>query len=137
MRTFFDTNVLVYVFDRDSPDRSRKAHGLLREHAASRGLLLSTQVLQEFYVTVTRKLATPLPEDTALAALRQLATLPTVQVDSRLVLEAARRSRTLGLSFWDALIVQAAIEGGATRLLSEDLQDGRHIDGVAIQNPFR
>ena len=109
----------------------------MRGHVASGGLLLSTQVLQEFYVTVTRKLARPLPEETALAALRQLATLPTVQVDRRLVLEAARRSKALKLSFWDALIVQASIEGGATHLLSEDLQHGRHIDGVTIQNPFR
>ena len=137
MRTFFDTNVLVYVFDRDSPDRSRKAHELLREHVASGGLLISTQVLQEFYVTVTRKLARPLPEETALAALQQLAILPTVQVDSRLVLEAASRSQALRLSFWDALIVQAAIDGGATHLLSEDLQHGRAIDGLTIQNPFR
>lgn len=137
MRTFFDTNVLVYVFDFDAPDKSRKAHELMRGHVASGGLLLSTQVLQEFYVTVTRKLARPLPDDTALAALRQLATLPTVRVDSRLVLEAARRSPALTLSFWDALIVQAAIEGGATHLLSEDLQHGRQIDGVTIQNPFR
>jgi predicted nucleic acid-binding protein len=137
MRTFFDTNVLVYVFDRDSPDRSRRAHELMREHVASGGLLISTQVLQEFYVSITRKLARPLPEDAALAALRRLATLPTVQVDGRLVLEAARRSQVLRLSFWDTLIVQAALEGGATRLLSEDLQHGRSIDGVAIQNPFR
>jgi predicted nucleic acid-binding protein len=137
MRTFFDTNVLVYVFDRDSPDRSRRAHELMREHVASGGLLLSTQVLQEFYVTVTRKLARPLPEETALAALRRLASLPTVQVDSRLVLEAASRGRVLQLSFWDALIIQAAIEGGASHLLSEDLQHGRRIDGLTIENPFR
>jgi predicted nucleic acid-binding protein len=137
MRTFFDTNVLVYVFDNDAPDKSRRAHELLRGHVASGSLLISTQVLQEFFVTVTRKLARPLPEGTALAALRQLTTLPTVQVDNRLVLEAARRSQALKLSFWDALIVQAAIEGGATQLLSEDLQHGRQIDGVTIQNPFR
>jgi predicted nucleic acid-binding protein len=137
MRTFFDTNILVYAFDRDSPDRSRRAHELMREHVTSGGLLLSTQVLQEFYVTVTRKLARPLPEETALAALQRLASLPTVQVDSRLVLEAASRSRVLQLSFWDALIIQAAIEGGASHLLSEDLQHGRRIDGLTIQNPFR
>ena len=119
-------------FDLDSPDKS-----LMRGHAASGGLLVSTQVLQEFYVTITRKLARPLPEDTALAALQRLAALPTVQVDSRLVLEAARRSQALKLSFWDALIVQAAVEGGATQLLSEDLQHGRNIDGMTIQNPFR
>jgi predicted nucleic acid-binding protein len=136
MRAFFDTNVLVYVFDRDSPEKSRRAHELMRGHVASGGLVLSTQVLQEFYVTVTRKLARPLPEATALAALLRLATLPTVQVDTRLVLDAARRSQALALSFWDTLIIQAAIEGGATRLLSEDLQHGRDFDGVTVQNPF-
>jgi predicted nucleic acid-binding protein len=137
MRAFFDTNVLVYAFDRDSPEKSRIAHALMRGHVATGGLLLSTQVLQEFYVVVTRKLARPLPEDTAFAALQRLAALPTVHVDTRLVLEAARRSQALTLSFCDALIVQAAIEGGATYLLSEDLQHGRRIDGVTIQNPFR
>jgi predicted nucleic acid-binding protein len=58
-------------------------------------------------------------------------------VDTRLVLDAARRSHALALSFWDTLIIQAAIEGGATRLLSEDLQHGRDFDGVTVQNPFR
>jgi predicted nucleic acid-binding protein len=137
MRTLFDTNVLVYLFDVDAPRKRQKAHDLVRGHAASGDVLLSTQVLQEFYVAVTRKLAKPLAVDTALAALRQLAVLPIVQVDSRLVLEAARRSQELQLSFWDTLIVQAAIEGGASRLLSEDLQHGRRVDGVTIENPFR
>lgn len=136
MRAFFDTNVLVYVVDLDSPEKSRRAHELMRSHAASGSLLLSTQVLQEFYVAVTRKLARPLPEDTALAALRRLATRPTVQVDGRLVVDAARRSQVLQLPFRDALIVEAAIEGGASHLFSEDLQHDRQIDGLTIQNPF-
>jgi predicted nucleic acid-binding protein len=137
MRTFFDTNVFVYLFDVDSPGKRQKAHDLVRGHAASGDLLLSTQVLQEFYVTVTRKLAKPLTEDAALDTLRQLAAFPVVQVDSRLVLEAARRSQGLKLSFWDTLIIQAAVEGGASGLLSEDLQHGRRVDGVTIENPFR
>jgi predicted nucleic acid-binding protein len=96
MKAFFDANVLVDAFDRDSPAKSRRAQELMRGHVASGGLVLSIQVLQEFYVAVTRKLARPLPEDTALAALQRLAALPTVQVDTRLVLEAARRSHPSG-----------------------------------------
>ena len=137
MRVFFDTNVLVYLFDRDAQRKQQRARELLRQHAASGQVLLSTQVLQEFYVAVTRKLARPLEEGSALDAVRHLATLPVVQVDNQLVLAAAARSHRMKLSFWDALIVQAAIEGGATGLFSEDLQHGQRIDGLDVENPFR
>jgi predicted nucleic acid-binding protein len=137
MMVFFDTNVLVYLFDADAPAQQERARDLVRRHAASSAALVSTQVLQEFYVAVTRKLARPLDESSALDALRQLAALPVVQIDGELVLAAAARSQRLKLSFWDALIVEAAIQGGASNLFSEDLQHGRRIDGLTVENPFR
>lgn len=137
MRVFFDTNVLVYLFDADSPRKQEKARDLLQRHSDAGELVLSTQVLQEFYVSVTRKLARPLDEQKAHQALKELAALPVIHMDSNHVLAAAQRSRKLKLSFWDALIVEAAIQGGASVLYSEDLHDGLEVEGVRVTNPFR
>lgn len=133
-RTFVDTNVLVYLFDRDAPDKQQRA----REILASTGetLVLSTQVLQEFYVAVTRKLATPLPAAEAESAVRDLASLDVVVVDVPLIQAAVATARTSKLAFWDALIIEAARSGGCTRLISEDLQDGQTFGSVRVENPF-
>lgn len=137
MRAFLDTNILVYLFDTSAPAKQRRAQALFEELALTGQALLSTQVLQEFYVTVTQKLAEPVELDAAYQAVRDLATLPLVQVDPQLVLAGIQRSQRDRLSFWDALIVQAAIEGGAEVLITEDLQHGRKFDGLVVQNPFR
>jgi predicted nucleic acid-binding protein len=136
MRYFFDTNVLVYLFDADSPVKRRQARTLFQAHAGAGDILLSTQVLQEFYVAVTRKLARPLVDTAAEEATANFAELPMVNIDSRLVLSAIHRSRGSRLSFWDALIVQAAIEGHAGTLYSEDMQHGMKTDGLVVVNPF-
>ena len=136
MKFFFDTNILVYLFDADSPDKRRKARALFQKHAEGGDILLSTQVLQEFYVTVTRKLARPLGAAAASETASRLAELPMVQIDSALILSAIQRSRNDQLSFRDALIVQAAIEGHASTLYSEDMQHGQVLDGVRVDNPF-
>ncbi len=133
---FLDTNVLVYLFDADAPSKQKRAREILDKQVRGGQALLSTQVLQEFYVTVTRKLASPLDEKTAEQAVRDLASLPMVQLDSALILAAIARSREDRFSFWDALIIQAALSGGAQRLYSEDMQDGRMIEGLRIENPF-
>ena len=93
-------------------------------------------MLQEFYSAVTRKLARPLDAAAAAQAVTSFAELPLVQIDSALVLSAIHRSRNSQLSFWDALIVQAAIEGHASTLYSEDLQHGQAFDGLRAVNPF-
>jgi len=136
MKTFFDTNILVYAFDAGAPAKRKKAVQLLSEHAAAGEVLISTQVLQEFYVAVTRKLAQPLPEESALAATRELTAFPTVNVDANLVLAAIRSSQEHRISFWDALIIEAARSGGASVLYSEDLNDGQIFDGATVKNPF-
>jgi predicted nucleic acid-binding protein len=137
MKVFFDSNILVYLFEGGSPAKQARAREILERHTRAGETLLSTQVLQEFYVAVTRKLATPLPPDVALEALRELAIMPVVRVDTPLILSAAKFARDRQLSFWDALIVQAAIEGGATLLYSEDMQHGQQFGGVTIHNPLR
>lgn len=135
-RSFFDTNVLVYLFDRSSPEKKRRAQELFRQHATAGTLLLSTQVLQEFYVVTTRKLVEPLPASDAIKVLNQLTAFSPIEVDAKMVVRAAERSETDMLSLWDALIVEAAVAAGAQCILSEDMQDGREHSGVEIRNPF-
>lgn len=133
-RSFLDTNVLVYCFDAGESAKQRRAQQIVEQ--SDDELVVSTQVLQEFYVTVVRKLARPLTEDEAEQAVRELAALPTIATDTPLVLAAIASSRQLHLSLWDALVLQAALAGGCTRLLSEDLQHGFQLEGVRVENPF-
>jgi predicted nucleic acid-binding protein len=135
-KAFLDTNVLVYAFDHDEPAKRERAQEVL-ENARSGALALSAQVLGEFYVTVTRKLARPLDAAVAGEALDWLGLLHVVALDAALVGAAVRTSRSSRLSYWDALIVAAAEAAGCGRLLSEDLNDGQTIGSVRIENPFR
>lgn len=135
-RTFLDTNVLVYLFDADAPSKQARAHELFAELSRTGRLVLSTQVLQEFYVTVTRKLARPLPAEDALAVLVQFNVFPLITSDGALVIRAVQLHQKASLSFWDALIVQAAMEGNCRTLLSEDMQHGRRFGDLVIENPF-
>jgi predicted nucleic acid-binding protein len=136
MLVFFDTNILVYLFDQDVPDKRDRAKMLFQQEVEAGRFVTSTQVLQEFYVAATRKLAVPLPMADAEEAVRALADLSIVPVDSSLILSAIDRNRSMQVSFWDALIIEAALSVGATCLLTEDLQHGRQIDGLRITNPF-
>ena len=137
MRSFLDTNVLVYAVDEDVPRKKEAADRLIEEEALAGRAILSTQVLQEFYVVSTRRLKRPLSPERAERAVRALATLPVVPIDPRIILAAIARVHRMTVSFWDALIIDAATAGGATTLYSEDLQDGLEIDGLTIRNPFR
>jgi predicted nucleic acid-binding protein len=136
-KTFFDTNVLVYLFDADSPDKQSRAREALQQALERGAVVVSTQVLQEFFVTVTRKLARPLPAGEAEAALRRLMALSVVQIDPDLILAAAVSSRRDRISFWDALILAAASAAGCDEVLSEDLQHGRSFGRVRVANPLR
>jgi predicted nucleic acid-binding protein len=137
MKAFFDSNVLVYLFDAGASAKQRRARELLEFHTRSGETLISTQVLQEFYVAVTRKLAAPLDLSVAQEAVRELAVLPVVRVDIPLILSAIPLSQQRQISFWDALIVRAALEGGASILYSEDLRHGQSFDTLTVQNPLQ
>ncbi len=132
---FVDTNVLVYLFDGDSPGKQARARELLDREAEN--IVLSTQVLGEFYVVVTRKLARPLGTDVAREAVDDLCAFQVRPLHAALVRAAARRSESSKLSYWDALIVETAIDAGAAVLLTEDLQHGQTFSGLRIANPFR
>lgn len=132
---FVDTNVLVYLFDAGAADKQTRARELVRSERDR--LVLSVQVLDEFYVTVTRKLAAPLPADAAADAVDALCKLRVHALHPEHARSAVRRSRSSRISYWDALIVETALGAGADVLYTEDLQHGRTIDGLRIVNPFR
>jgi len=134
-KTFVDTNVLVYAYDEREGYKQEAAKRILHYLRQERSGALSMQVLQEFYNTVTRKLASPLPKDKARLIVDRfgywcVATTPEE------IKRAFRLEDEARIGFWDALIVAAAIKSGATRILSEDLNPGQTIAGIQIENPF-
>lgn len=134
-RSFLDTNVLLYTDSVDAPAKQRRALDLLAEQRVARTGVVSLQVLQEYFVAATRKLA--VEPGVARRKVELFANYHLVVFDVDDVLAAIDLHRLHRLSFWDALIVRAAKEGGCSVLYSEDLQDGRSLDGVRIVNPFR
>jgi predicted nucleic acid-binding protein len=133
-RSFFDTNVLVYTDDRAVPAKQRRAIELVAGHRRAGTGVLSSQVLQEYFVTVTRKLR--VDAKIARRKVELLAEFDLVVPDLDDILAAIDLHRLHGFSFWDALVLRAAKESACTTLYSEDLQAGRVIDGVKIVNPF-
>lgn len=136
MTTFVDTNLLVYAHDLSETDRRPVAQASLDDLWRTRTGTLSTQVLSEFYVVATRKFDPPMARRAAREVVGAYSAWPVVQVDAALILAASTLEERHTLSFWDALIIEAAARSGARRLLSEDLQAGRRIRGLTIENPF-
>lgn len=135
--SFIDTNVLLYAYDASAGQRHDQAAALVGDLGARRHAAISVQVLQEFYVTATRKIAEPLTHDDAVARLRALSRWPTHTPSARDVIAATALSQDAQLSFWDAMIVRSAAEMGCRPLWSEALNAGQEISGVRIRNPFR
>lgn len=134
--TFVDTNVLAYAHDASEETRRPLAVALLEELWRSRSGIVSTQVLSEFWFVATRKFTPPMSRRQARSIVDAYAAWPVVPVDPTLIVAASALEERHQLSFWDALIIEAARRGGATRLVSEDLQHGRRIAGLLIANPF-
>ncbi|HEY9141510.1 MAG TPA: PIN domain-containing protein [Bryobacteraceae bacterium] len=133
---FVDTNVLVYAFDKSGSPKKRAAQRLMNELMDQDLLRVSTQVLQELFVTLTRKVSRPCSIKEALAVLEDLTAWPLMVVDYAAVRAAAGLADQAKLSFWDALVVVAAARAGSTVLYTEDMNDGQEILGVRINNPF-
>ncbi len=133
-RQFLDTNVLVYLYDRADADKRHRARSIISDQSAA--LVVSSQVLGEFFVVATRKLATPLSVADATAAVRAFSDLSVVPIDSELVLAATDTVSRHQLSYWDALILEAAAAGACDELLTEDLDAGSTLRGVTVVNPF-
>jgi predicted nucleic acid-binding protein len=134
-KTFVDTNVLIYAHDVDANEKHRVAKEALSELWVDRTGFLSAQVLQEFYVNVTRKLSKPLLKKHARAVVDKY-TLWCVDTTPAELAVAFRIEDEARIGFWDALICAAALKTGAERILSEDLNAGQKIAGIRVVNPF-
>ena len=134
--SFVDTNVLGYAFDKSSSPKKRVAQGLMNELMEEDRLRLSTQVLQELFVALTRKVSQRCSSEEARAVLEDLAVWPVMVIDYPAIRAAAGLADQAKISFWDALVVVAAARTGASVLHTEDMNDGQEILGVRISNPF-
>jgi predicted nucleic acid-binding protein len=135
-QSFIDTNILVYAYDADAGAKHIKAKQLLKECWETETGVISTQVLQEFYVTVTRKLPQPLSKQLARDVIQTYRAWNVYCPSIEDITAASELEQQHQFSFWDALIIIAAQMSGATTLVTEDLQDGRQVNGVTIVHPF-
>jgi predicted nucleic acid-binding protein len=135
-KIFVDSNILIYGHDVDAKSKHAVAKGLLAELWRQRTGVLSMQVLQEFYVNVTRKIAFPISKDVARLAVNSYA-IWCVETTPAEISSAFRIEDESQIGFWDALIVASALKSGASRILSEDLNAGQTISGIRIENPFK
>jgi predicted nucleic acid-binding protein len=134
-KTFVDTNVLIYAHDVDAGQKYEAAKQALSELWANRTGFLSMQVLQEFYVNVTRKLSKPLVKKSARTIVDRYRVwcVDTTQAEIAVAFRIEDEAR---IGFWDALICAAALKAGAEQILSEDLNSGQKIAGIRVVNPF-
>ena len=135
-KVFIDSTILVYAHDVDAGEKRAIAEHVLRQVWQDESGMLSTQVLQEFYVNLTRKIATPVSRRDARELINAYRVWPVATLDARDVLKASEVEERFGINFWDATIVVAALKSGATVLLSEELHPGRGISGLEVRNPF-
>ncbi len=134
-KTFIDTNVLIYAHDIDANAKHKIAKEVLQELWSERTGVLSTQVLQEFYVNVTRMIPSPLSKDLARLVVSSYA-IWCLETTPTEILATFRIEDESRIGFWDALIISSAAKLGATRILSEDLNAGQRIAGILVVNPF-
>ena len=135
VRSFFDTNVLIYADDKSAPEKQRRALDLIAEHRRAGTGAVSPQILKEYFVTVTRKLG--VDQRIARRKIELLAEFDVVATDVSDILAAVDIHSLHGFYFWDALFGRSAKQAGCSVLLTEDMQETREIDGVRIVNPFR
>jgi predicted nucleic acid-binding protein len=133
-RSFLDTNVLVYTDDGNADEKKAAALDLFARLRRKRTGVVSTQVLQEYFVASTRKLG--VASDTARRKVQLFSRLEVVVIDTKQIVGAIDLARLHKLSFWDALIIRSALDVNCRVLYSEDLQSDRRIDGLRIVNPF-
>lgn len=133
-KVFLDANVLVYAQDAGAPDKQRRSREIITRLAGSGDGVISTQVMQEFFVAATRKMG--VPPLAAKGVLKTFTVFEIVQVSAALIHEAVDCSILNQLSFWDSLILAAAASASCSTVLSEDLNPGQSILGVKVQNPF-
>lgn len=133
---FLDTNILVYAHDLDAGDKHDVAAKIIYQLWESKNGVLSTQVLQEFYVTLTKKMPRPLNKMATRKILKEYFSWQMVINDLQIIFQASEIEEAYNISFWDALIVSAAYSKNVATILTEDLNHGQYIEGIFIKNPF-
>ena len=133
---FVDTNILVYAYDRTAGSKFERARGLMEKLWDRGDGVISTQVLEEFYVTITGKIPSPLAPRPAREIVSDLSTWRVTLLEVSDILKASEVGERYRLSFWDALILTSAQKEGVETLWSEDLRHGQEYDGVTVRNPF-
>ena len=135
-KTFIDTNIIIYAYDVTAGKKHETARIIISDLWDSGLGVISTQVLQEFFVNVVRKIPKPIDKQQAKEIVRDFLKWHVVVNTGDSIIDAIDLCLRFGYSFWDSMIIEAAIKGGATVLISEDLQDGQVVSGVSIKNPF-
>ena len=135
-RIFVDTNILVYAHDLTAGDRHARASAIIESLWEAETGVISTQVLQEFYVTITRKIKNPLASPKAREIIQNYLAWPVQVNDPETTIRASEIEGENNLSFWDALIVAAALRIQAKKIITEDLNHGQIIEGILVENPF-
>ena len=136
-KIFLDTNILVYAHDRSSGDKNVVAKEIMDYLWESKKGVISVQVLQEFFVCVTQKILKPLPIKNARMILEYLSTWEVVANDKYITLRAIEIQERYRFSYWDSLIIQAAIQGRARLVFTEDLPGSHAVKDLKIINPFK
>ena len=135
-KTFIDTNIIIYAYDVTAGKKHGTARIIITDLWDSGLGVISTQVLQEFFVNVVQKIPKPIDKQQAKEIVRDFLKWHVVVNTGDSIVDAMDICLRFEYSFWDSMIIEAAIKGGATVLISEDLQDGQVISGVTIKNPF-
>ena len=135
-KIFVDTNIMIYAHDLDAGAKHIGARTIMETLWQQQTGVLSTQVLQEFYVNVTRKIANPLPRAKARGIVENYLAWHIETNSPEAILISSEIEERYMLSFWDALIITAARNAQADKILTEDLNSGQIIEGILIENPF-
>ncbi len=135
-KIFVDTNILVYAHDLSAGNRHARASAIIESLWEEEAGVISIQVLQEFYVTVTHKIKSPLKPAETREIIQNYLSWPVQVNDPETTIRASEIGEKNNLSFWDALIIAAAIRLQAEKIITEDLNHGQIIEGILVENPF-
>ncbi len=135
-KIFVDTNILVYANDGSDKPKQECCKQIILDGIQNENMVLSTQVLSEFFVTVTKKIKEPLPVEIAKREIILLKAAEIVDVDYHSILKAIQVSVKNKLSYWDSLIIASAVKAGCGEIITEDMNHGQMIEGLVIRNPF-